>query len=221
MNLPRTFIIGDLHGCIKTFEELLCKIGLTPDDNLYFLGDYIDRGPASKEVIDKILDLRITNNVTSLIGNHEYLMLEAFKSAKNLDLWLQNGAAATLESFGTFSLQSIDNKYKDFLNSLKYYVELDNFILVHGGFNFSSPFPFNDIQAMLWSRSNHVDFEITKGKRLIVGHTPTKLEDIRESLNRDVIKLDGGCVHKQHFLLGYLAALELNSMELYFQKCLD
>jgi serine/threonine protein phosphatase 1 len=77
--MPRVFIIGDIHGCNKTFRKLVLeKISIRKTDKIYCLGDYIDRGPDSKGVIDFIIQLRKDGfNIHTLRGNHEQLLLES------------------------------------------------------------------------------------------------------------------------------------------------
>ncbi len=91
--MERIFAIGDIHGCRKTFEKLLKdKIQLTKEDEIYCIGDYIDRGDDSKGVIDLIINLRTDGyKIKILRGNHEQMMLEAATDKKALSLWLDNG----------------------------------------------------------------------------------------------------------------------------------
>src|ERR1043165_5594237 len=99
--MPRTFAIGDVHGCALTLKKLLLEeIKIEKEDELYFLGDYIDRGQQSKEVIDFVLELKSQNyKVNTLRGNHEQLFLDSEKSFNDFENWIINGGVATLESF--------------------------------------------------------------------------------------------------------------------------
>jgi len=112
----RLFAIGDIHGCFDSLEELVeNKIQLNKNDTLVLLGDYIDRGDKSKEVIDYIIDLQGKDyNIIPLIGNHELLLLETFEDENNKPKWLQNGGGETLKSFGVDSIKDISTKYLDF-----------------------------------------------------------------------------------------------------------
>ncbi|MER3329086.1 MAG: serine/threonine protein phosphatase, partial [Candidatus Kapaibacterium sp.] len=116
----------------------------------------------------------------------------------------------------------IKSKYIKFFEELEYYIELDDFILVHGGLNFNAENPLNDKKSMLWSRNLHIDKSKTNRKRLIVGHTPVKFKKVKRSLNEDIIKLDGGCVYsKVKEKQGNLVALELNEMKLFRKYNID
>lgn len=222
--MPQQFIIGDIHGCYKTLVALI-EEELQPNkkDNLFFLGDYTGKGPDSKSVVKYILKLIDDGyNVRCLMGNHERMLLDSLLSDKQHYTWLWNGGSETLRSFDIYRASEMKEKYLDFFRNLEYFIELDDFILVHGGLNFNSNEPLKDKKSMLWSRNLHIDKKKTNGKRLIVGHTPMKYKKICKSLDEDIIKLDGGCVYaKVKEKQGNLVALELNKMKLYCKYNLD
>jgi serine/threonine protein phosphatase 1 len=216
--LPRRFVIGDVHGCFKTFDFMLFnELKITKDDEIYLLGDYIDRGPCSKEVIDLIISLQEQHyNIFPIRGNHEEMLISSLKSFNHFEQWIHNGAKHTLKSFGISHTTEFELKYLEFFFELPYYYELKDFIIVHGGLNFSIEDPFTDLTSMVWLRNPYVDLKKTKGKRIIVGHTPVHLEIIKASLGIGQIYLDGGCVYaKKYEGLGWLAALELNSFKIH------
>ncbi len=219
----RRFVIGDIHGCGRTLRALLDDvIRLQPVDQLYLLGDYIDRGPRSAETLDTIMGLIEKGfKVNALRGNHEEMLLDSKNSAFDRDLWLMNGGHATLDSFGADCPDMIPPRYLRFLEKLRYYIILDDFILVHACLNFDTQDPFADRKAMLWSRNCTVDEARTGNRRLICGHTPVHREIVEESLRSSRILLDNGCVFRGFPGLGALAALELDSMTLYFQENID
>jgi len=222
----RTFAIGDIHGCARTLRHLVTQvIRLAPGDNLYLLGDLIDRGPDSKGVLDFIFQLAAAGyNVTSVRGNHEEMCLRAPYNRSAMDMWSANGGLATLESFQADGPGDIPHRYLHLLHSLPYYVLLDAFVIVHAGLNFDleDPFdPFDDTGAMLWTRSDAVDRQRIGGRRLVCGHTMVTRQRLEASLHSDKIMLDNGCVTARWPDMGYLAALELNSMQLFFQQNID
>jgi serine/threonine protein phosphatase 1 len=122
-NMKRLFAIGDIHGCFVSLKELVeNNIKLTTDDKLVLLGDYIDRGINSKEVIDYIIDLQEKGfDIMPLIGNHEGLLLDTFEDERNKPNWIQNGGSETLKSFGISSIMEIPSKYIDFFRKLPSY----------------------------------------------------------------------------------------------------
>lgn len=226
----RTFAISDIHACYHTFEALLQKIGLDKADDLYLLGDYIDRGPASKEVIDLILKLKEEKyNVHCLLGNHEVMLLHALRyplspEAQSWKHW--NGGENTLKSFGAKSVSDIEDKYIDFILSLEYFLEKDNFLFVHAGVNFELEDPLEDKETLLWSFDDHPKVNRKwLGDRIIVhGHRIHTRDRIRQNINEleefPVLGIDNGCVYPKREY-NKLCAVELNSMELSFQKNIE
>ena len=222
----RIFAIGDVHGCARTLRNLVTEvIRLVPGDSLYLLGDLIDRGPDSKGVLDFIFQLAASGfKVTSVRGNHEEMCLRASYNRSAMDMWIANGGQATLESFQADGPGDIPGHYLHFLNSLPYYVLLDDFVIVHAGLNFdlTPPFdPFDDTGAMLWTRSDAVDRHRIGGRRLVCGHTMVTRQRVEASLHSGKVMLDNGCVTALWPDMGYLVALELNSMQLSFQHNID
>ncbi len=237
--MTKQWVIPDVHGCIKTLKALIEEI-IRPssEDEIYFLGDYIDRGPSSREVIDYIMSLQEKKlNITALKGNHEEVFLELYDAemkAKNILMhhflnkkrmgWFTFGGKATLKSFRTRNLKEIPKKYADWMRDLKDYVILDNFILVHAGLNFKNEDPFEDKHAMLWVRDYQIKQEKIGNRRIIHGHVPVNLELITLSLKNSYYKfidLDNGPFIEGKEGFGNLVALELGSMELSIQYNLD
>jgi serine/threonine protein phosphatase 1 len=219
----RRFVIGDIHGCARTFRRLVTGvIRLTPGDELYLLGDLIDRGPDSKGVLDFILELREQGFfIMSVRGNHEEMCLLAGQDLRYLDMWLADGGLAALNSFGAEGPGEIPYKYMLFLRHLPCYLLLDDFVIVHAALNFNLEDPFEDREAMLWQRECSVDRSRIKGRRIINGHTAITRDQLEESLKSDRIMLDNGCVYAGRAGLGSLVALELNTMTLLFQENID
>lgn len=204
------FAISDIHGCAKTFDALLNEIQLSPSDELFLLGDYIDRGPDSKGVIDRIMQLEQDGyQVECLMGNHEQMLLDAITTDDPFanDIWSANGGEQTLESFGlqkTDKLGLIPADYLRFMSRLGLYKELNGYILVHAGLNFEAPNPLEDTEAMLWIRGfeNSVDQEWLNGRVLVHGHTPRAAAQIKLQLKKlssvSVLNIDAGCVFQRH-----------------------
>lgn len=237
--MKKQWVIPDIHGCVKTLQALV-EVLIQPSrqDELYFLGDYIDRGPGSKEVIDYIRVLQKDEyTITVLKGNHEEIFLELHAGemrSGNLFLhhflnrkrmaWFSFGGQATLKSFGTRNLKEIPSEYIEWLKSLEYYVILDNFILVHAGLNFKIADPFEDKRSMLWIRDYEIKPEKIGNRRIIHGHVPVNLELINLAVHNSFYKfidLDNGPYMEGKDGFGNLVALELNSMEIVIQNNLD
>jgi len=226
--LSRRFAIGDIHGCLKTLRALVeNELQLGKDDELFFVGDFIDRGPDAKGVLDYIASLINDGyKIQSVLGNHEEMLLESLKDERFLSGWLENGAESTLNSFGidtglfvtVDSVRDIRKEYIEQLTSLPYFIELQDYIIVHAGLNFFIKNPFDDKQAMVWSRDMQFNAEKSSGRSVIHGHTPVSLNSIKKQLtNPDpgLINIDGGCVYTHHPDLGNLIALDLDSRQLF------
>jgi len=132
---PRTFVIGDIHGCAATLRRLVDgTLRPFPDDRIYLLGDLIDRGPDSKGVLDFIFELRERGlSVSGVRGNHEEMFLQAGNGDYDLSLWNSNGGQTTLESFQADGPGDIPHRYRAFLGALPFYLLLDDFVIVHAG----------------------------------------------------------------------------------------
>lgn len=121
----RTLVIGDVHGCLIELNSLLRKIAPAASDHLIFLGDLIDRGPDSAGVLNCVIGLAGQCRVTTIMGNHEQMMLEARTSNEKRADWLTNGGDATLRSNGPdATLADVPASHWDYLvHELTPYVE--------------------------------------------------------------------------------------------------
>jgi serine/threonine protein phosphatase 1 len=216
----RLFAIGDIHGCFDPFYELVeQKIRFRKGDRLVLLGDYIDRGYQTKEVIDYIMKLQEDGfDIIPLIGNHESMMLDSLGNDQSVSNWFMNGGYETLYSFGVESINELNNKYIHFFRNLPLYYLQDQFMFVHAGFNDEITDPLSDSFQMIWSRRENYSNPFFTGKIIIHGHTPVPLSTCREALlsHNRVINIDTGCVYDEWGGYGHLTAIELFSRELYF-----
>lgn len=214
----RLFAIGDIHGCFDSLRELVeHKIKIRKSDKLVFLGDYIDRGNQSRKVIDYIIGLKDKDyDITTLIGNHESMLLETLVNEDSLPEWIRNGGSATLKSFGLRTLNKLGQSYIDFFKALQYYCLIDNFLFVHAGFNDNISNPLEDKYHMIWSRREEYTNPVLKNKIIIHGHTPVPELICRQEIqdkNR-VINIDTGCVYGDMEGYGRLSAYNPYSGEL-------
>jgi serine/threonine protein phosphatase 1 len=216
----RVFAIGDIHGCFETFRILLDqKIRLTKSDKVILLGDYLDRGTQSKEVIDYIIDLKSEGyNITPLSGNHEAMLLDAFENEWLILKWIQNGGYETLRSFNISSLKDLDPKYIGFFTGLPYYFSFEKYLFVHAGFNDSDTNPFADKYSMIWVCKQKYENPLLADRIIIHGHRPVAVEVCKRTVqsNNSVINIDTGCVYSGMQGYGTLTAIELNTRSLYF-----
>lgn len=225
IKLHRQFAISDIHGCVNTFKKLvLDEIKLSKTDTLYLLGDYINKGPDSKGVIDFIFELKSGGfDLHCLRGNHEQYLIDGLMYSWEEIAFLNRGGLETLESFDAKTIQHIPEKYLNFIQALPYYIELENYLLIHAGLNFDLADPFKDDFSMLNIRKMEVDLAKIGEKKIIHGHVPTAYPDIENSLNfkSNHISIDAGCVYQHIHALNHLVALEIQSMKLYIQLNID
>jgi serine/threonine protein phosphatase 1 len=218
------YAIADIHGCNKTFRKLLERSRLTAQDTLYLLGDYIDRGPDSRGVLQQIMSLIEGGyGVRPLRGNHEDMILRTYRQQHD-DMswwWLKEWGDEVLKSFNAQELQQIPETYWSFLGSLPLIAESDRHLFVHGCFDMETVNPLQDSSpfVMLWGSSRHLNG--LNGKQLVSGHVVTPLHQIRESLNTGHILLDNGCCSDHETDLGNLVMLNLDTNELLLQPLID
>jgi serine/threonine protein phosphatase 1 len=199
----RTLAIGDIHGCLNALEALAEFVDFSPEDTIITLGDYIDRGPDSKGVIDFLLKLRKTHSLITLKGNHESMMQDAILHYEDLMNWLLNGGMETLNSFGALEFEHIASRYWEFFDSCENYHETKEHIFVHAGLLPELPLNEQAEETMLWLRFNETEPH-SSGKRFICGHTP---QHPRKPAVRDhAICIDTGACNG-----GWLTCLDVNS----------
>jgi len=207
--------IGDIHGCARTLDALLERLAPGPDDHLVFVGDYIDRGPNSKGVIDRLLKLRDEARCTFLRGNHEELFLNYLDEGE-FDIWSYNGGTATLDSYAVPGEGFvIPEDHVTFIRGTEMYLDSEDFFIVHAGLRpdrtIEENLRLNDPMVFLWERG-HLrmdDDELPWEKPVVCGHTP-----VPEVINRELlINIDTGCVYYMRPTLGYLTAVRLPERE--------
>ncbi len=242
--MGRRFVIADIHGCCETFKALVKKIQLTRQDQLFLLGDYIDRGPDSAGVLDFMLALKDKGyQVYPLRGNHEATLLEDWHYYSKLKLFKDLGnfiksakANKTIELLD--GKGNLKDRFVNFLQGLPFYYELDDFYLVHAGFDFTQEKPFEDYETMMWLRgfpNENIPLKQSNYKRIIVGHSVVPLDFTLKSiaLKKTVVPLDNGCFYGHIYRntaahselanskVGHLCALDLDLMQVIVQECLD
>ncbi len=224
----RRIAISDIHGCARTFRKLLHTIALTKDDHLFLLGDYIDRGPDSKGVLDTIFQLQREGfRLTCLKGNHEEGLEWALTSEAHFAHWLYWGGDATLASFGLSHPARIPEPYLDFLRTRPLFHLSDEWILVHAGLNFRASDPFADRRALLWIRDwyGEIDYAWLGDRYIVHGHTRSTMPHIRAMRaqldQQRVQNIDCGCFDLVTPGAGHLCAFDLDARTLWFEPNID
>jgi serine/threonine protein phosphatase 1 len=194
--MKRIFAIGDIHGCYDRLKTLMGKIPIDCSrDTLVFIGDYIDRGPHSVEVVDYLIHLKKrVPEVIFLKGNHED-MLDKFLTGADRFTYLLNGGQQTLDSYLTKPVQSeffpIPPDHMEFFKSLRLFYETEEFIFVHAGLRPRVPLKSQNTEDLLWIRNKFVSTKYDFGKRVIFGHTPLK----KPLVEPNKIGIDTGAVY--------------------------
>lgn len=208
--VEKFFAIGDIHGNLSHLELLMEKItpALNPQrDTLVFLGDYIDRGPDSKGVVDFILRLSTElPHVVCLKGNHEALFLDWYLNGRDYDLYLYNGGGATIRSYSREGELKLPQGHLDFFTSLRLYYETEQYIFVHAGLRGGIPLQEQDPHDLFWIRDEFILSPHDFGKVVVFGHTP--LQKVFIAPNK--IGIDTGAVYG-----GTLTCLELPAQRFY------
>jgi serine/threonine protein phosphatase 1 len=182
MDAARTFVIGDIHGCVDEIDRLLDVLAPTAADTVVFLGDYVDRGPASKGVIDRLLRLRREGpRCVFLKGNHEDMFLGFLGEGGAFgEAFLANGGAHTLRSYGVHGEfgqvrgEHLPPEHLEFLQSLQMYCELGEFLCVHAGINPSRSVAAQRAEDLLWIRDEFVRRPHPLPFTVLFGHTPQR-----------------------------------------------
>lgn len=220
----RQFAISDIHGCLKTLEALLDKVGFSEIDQLFLLGDLIDRGPDSKGVIDLVWRMQNKGyEVYCLRGNHEQMVLNNLE-AEGLSAYLCD--VPFLRSFGARDLTDIPLEYFKWMDELPYYLETEWYFLVHAGIDFLQNDPLDNTYDMMWLRYwyDYLDLDWLGNRVILHGHTPQRREYIEQQFSRlrdfPVLDIDNGCVFR-HSNLGSLCAFDMTNRELHFMENVD
>jgi serine/threonine protein phosphatase 1 len=201
----RRFVIGDVHGCSKALRTLLETISPTSEDQIIFLGDYIDRGPDSRGVIDLMLSASRSTRLIALRGNHEVMLMGVLFGGCDPEIWMLSGGAATLASYGG-SLDRIPLSHTDFLHSLRSQYETDNELFIHAGYQPEVPAERTDDAYRYWNHLLEVPPPHCSGKRVFVGHTPQASGKVLDCGH--IVCLDTYC-----FGGGWLTALNVDTNE--------
>jgi len=180
------YAIGDIHGCVTLLEKALSWVqrqsGSAPY-HVVFIGDYVDRGPDSKSVLDILIagPRRPEDLYTCIRGNHEQMCLDSTLSAVHLNEWISNGGGATLQSFGG----SIASAYTDWMSTLPYWHEDELRIFVHAGLEPGIPLLAQDPVTLLWVREPFLRSRRSFGKHVVHGHTPVGPTLLKNRTNID------------------------------------
>jgi serine/threonine protein phosphatase 1 len=191
MQSDRLLAVGDIHGCRGALRDLLDRVAPSAQDQLVFLGDYIDRGPDSAGVVEDLLDLhaRLPRTVF-LRGNHEQMLLDVLAGDNPLN-FLYNGGGQTIASYRQGGGWPPPAEHRAFFESLPTLYTTGPFIFVHAGLRPGIPLDRQSADDLLWIRDEFLAVDADWGRTVVFGHTP--LEE--PLLAPERIGLDTGCVY--------------------------
>lgn len=210
------YAVGDVHGCLDQLERLLDRV--QPDlerDVLLFVGDYIDRGPESRGVVDYVLRLQQKyprEHIICLKGNHEAMLLEFLQGVKR-ERFLFNGGLHTVLDYWGDNWDSLKElllppEHEEFYRELRLYYETPEFIFVHGGLKPGVPLEEQQEDDLLWIRGEFITSPEDFGRLVIFGHTPFK----QPLQMPNKIGIDTGAVYGN-----YLTCLKLPEKEFFIK----
>lgn len=199
------YAVGDIHGRVDLLDALLgqieddAKASRAGKKTLVFLGDYVDRGPDSCGVIEKLIaDLPEGFAKHFLKGNHEALLLGFLDDPETLDLWLLNGGAATMASYGVdingldrlsaspetwrdAFAASLPDSHRKFFAQLELSLAAGDYLFVHAGVQPDRPLDAQIEADLIWIRTPFLDWTRPFGKMIVHGHTPGRAPVIRSN----------------------------------------
>ncbi len=169
----RLIAIGDIHGCAAALDALLTAIAPQPTDTIVTLGDYVDRGPDSKGVIDRLIALSQRCGLVALQGNHEEMMLQVVRDGQPPYHWLQYGGVDTLDSYGFCGdVKVIPAEHHAFFKAMVDYYETEQHVFVHANYDPDLPMEKQSRQNLRWLKLSDVTpTPHMSGKRFVLGHT--------------------------------------------------
>lgn len=165
-----TYAIGDIHGWNSALQALFDEVGFTRNDRIIFLGDYIDRGPDTKGVIDFLIRKSKELPVVFLRGNHEVMMLDARDSEDARNNWLRVGGREAVESYPKRHFNNIPDSHWNFLEQTLPYFESKKNIFVHAGLDPLTPLENQTDWDLYWNRFENNGPHISE-KTWVCGHT--------------------------------------------------
>jgi serine/threonine protein phosphatase 1 len=204
----RLIAIGDIHGCSKALRALVEAIQPAADDTLVLLGDYVDRGPDSRGVLDFLLELESRCKLIPLLGNHELMLLDALQHADAIAPWAECGGYATLQSYGG-RLTNIPREHLAFIGRCQRYAETPLNFFVHANYDADIPLSEQPDYLLFWEHLHfHLPLPHENGKIAIVGHTAQRTFEV---LNLGHIICLDTCCHAG----GWLTAMEAETGQLW------
>ncbi|RFS23930.1 serine/threonine protein phosphatase [Chitinophaga silvatica] len=222
----KTFVIGDIHGAFKALQQLLVRMQLQPEDQLIFLGDYVDGWPQSAQVIELLIELQCRYRCIFIKGNHDVHCELWLQNNRNNSTWAQNKGLPTIQSYEPLNNEN-RLKHLEFFSRLQFFhIDANDRLFLHAGFkNDNGPAAESPVENLTLDRSLW-ELALTMNKRVIshpalypkrlklfkeiyIGHTPTLIYNETIPMSAcNVWNIDTGAGHT-----GCLSAMDIDSKE--------
>ena len=205
----RVLAVGDVHGCLTALETLSKLARFDPStDLLIFVGDYVDRGPDTKGVIDWLIDYRLSGRLVTLLGNHEIMMLDGRADSNYRVGWFGVGGLETMQSYSPDArpakITEVPDEHWEFMETCLPHYELDNCFLTHANADPGKSLLEQEPEWLFWRRISRGAPLHYSGKRMICGHTSQKGGEV-------LVGRAFTCIDTYAYGGGWLTALDLET----------
>lgn len=226
--MGRSIAIGDIHGGLKGLIQLLERVDITPDDELIFLGDYVDGWSDSANVVSYLIKLAQQNTCIFIRGNHDDLTYRWLKNGELKEQWLQHGGQTSIDAYRNFSEEEKKQHIEFYEQMLNYYIDKKNRLFVHAGFtNQHGPETEYHESGFYWDRTlwetvlsldknmkandKYYPKRLQLFEEIFIGHTPvTRLGETTPVHIANVWNIDTGAA-----FTGPISAIEINTKEIW------
>ncbi|AKK74838.1 metallophosphatase [Chryseobacterium gallinarum] len=224
--MGRTLVIGDIHGGLKALQQVLERADVRENDQLIFLGDYVDGWSESSQVIRFLIELSEKQDCIFIKGNHDAWTEDWLNSGNEPDVWLFNGGKSTVESYAGYSPEDRNIHLEFFQRMKNYYIDEQNYLFIHAGYS-SMHGPEKEVYSSnyrwdrtLWETAVAMDKKLEKNselypkrlllyKEIFIGHTPTLHIGSKTPVNKaNIWNLDTGAA-----FTGALSIMDIDTKE--------
>ena len=228
MKRNRIIAFGDIHGGLKALVQVLRKVEVTPEDQLIFLGDYVDGWSDSANVVSYLIELAKQNSCIFLRGNHDDLTHRWLKTGELNEQWLQHGGQSSIDGYRNFTSEEKKAHMTFYEQMVNYYIDNENRLFVHAGFtNLHGPekeYHDNSFywDRTLWETALSIDKDMSPSheyypkrlklfKEIFIGHTPVVRINKEEPVNvANLWNIDTGAAFK-----GKLSAIDIDTKKVW------
>lgn len=224
--MSRTLVIGDIHGGLKAIEQAFERAGVNNDDQLIFLGDYVDGWSESSQVIQFLIKLSEKQECIFIKGNHDAWCEDWLAFGNAPEVWLFNGGKSTIQSYKDYATKDLGNHLEFFQSMKNYYVDDQNRLFIHAGYS-SMHGPEKEVYSSnyhwdrtLWETAVAMDKNLKINselypkrlllyKEIFIGHTPTLYLGMKTPVNKaNVWNIDTGAA-----FIGALSIMDVETKE--------